>query len=45
LVAEYIVNELSDGRQDLNDHILNEMAKSSFRPAQNHLLMARLRVP
>lgn len=45
LVAEYIVNELSGGRDALHDYILTELTKAPFKPALSHRLLARLRVP
>ncbi|MDO3636041.1 SIR2 family protein [Mycolicibacterium arseniciresistens] len=45
LVAEYIANELAGGVTALHDYILQELTTAPFRPALNHRLIARLRVP
>lgn len=45
LVAEYIANELSGGSAELHQYMLGALTKSPFRPALNHRLIARLRVP
>jgi SIR2-like domain len=42
LVAEYIVNEATDGRRAIEDHILAELSKTSMRPARSHRLISLL---